>query len=66
MKKFLINFLLVNLILFSSAQAYVDPGSASIVVQVIIGFIAGLIATIKLWWKKFKNFFSKILEKKKN
>lgn len=66
MKKFIINFIAINLILFSSAQAYVDPGSASIVVQVIIGFIAGFIATIKLWWNKFKNFFSRIFKKKKN
>ena len=66
MKNFLINFLFINLILFSSAQAYVDPGSASIVVQVIIGLIAGFIATMKLWWKKFVDFFSKVFKKKKN
>ena len=66
MKNFLINFILINIISFSSAQAYVDPGSASIVVQVIIGLIAGFIATIKLWWKKFLDFFSKVFKKKKN
>ncbi len=66
MKNFLINFVLINLILFSSARAYVDPGSASIVVQVIIGLIAGFIATMKLWWKKFEDFFSKVFKKKKN
>ncbi len=59
-------FLLLFIIFFSFttySQAYVDPGSASIIIQAIIGFIAGALATIKLWWKKFISLFSKKTKK---
>ena len=59
-------FLLLFIIFFSFttySQAYVDPGSASLIIQAIIGVIAGALATIKLWWKKFISLFSKKAKK---
>ena len=59
-------FSLLLIIFFSFttySQAYVDPGSASIIIQAIIGVIAGALATIKLWWKKFISLFSKKVKK---
>ncbi len=41
------------------AQIYLDPGTASIILQVVIGAIVGALATVKLYWHKFKNLFSK-------
>ena len=37
----------------SSAHAYLDPGAASIALQVLLGGIAGLALAIKLYWYKF-------------
>ncbi|XSC43510.1 hypothetical protein ACF1BQ_037110 [Bradyrhizobium sp. RDT10] len=37
----------------SSAHAYLDPGSGSIILQVLLGGIAGLVVAIKLYWHKF-------------
>tara|TARA_Y100000590_G_C14998959_1_gene743085 strand:+ start:203 stop:412 length:210 start_codon:yes stop_codon:yes gene_type:complete len=51
----------------SSAYAYLDPGTGSIILQAILGAIAAGLMTIKIWWQKFKSFFSKILNfSKKN
>ncbi|ANW05326.1 hypothetical protein LMTR13_05760 [Bradyrhizobium icense] len=37
----------------SSAHAYLDPGTGSIILQVLLGGIAGLVLAIKLYWHKF-------------
>ena len=37
----------------SSAHAYLDPGAASIALQVLLGGIAGLALAIKLYWHRF-------------
>lgn len=40
------------------AYAYLDPGTGSLVVQSIIGMIAGGLAVVGLYWGKIKTFFS--------
>ena len=47
-----------------SSYAYLDPGSGSLIVQAIVGAIAGGIMFIKLYWEKVKAFFSKTEEEK--
>jgi hypothetical protein len=37
----------------SSAHAYLDPGTGSIILQVLLGGIAGLVLVVKLYWQKF-------------
>jgi hypothetical protein len=37
----------------SSAHAYLDPGTGSIILQVLLGGIAGMAVAIKLYWHKF-------------
>jgi hypothetical protein len=37
----------------SSAHAYLDPGTGSIILQVLLGGIAGLVLACKLYWQKF-------------
>lgn len=51
--------------LFTDAYAYIDPGSGSIIIQVIIGFFA-LLGTIYYSIKnKISSFFKKIFKKNK-
>lgn len=38
----------------SDAFAYIDPGSGSLVIQLIIGALVGVGITIKLYWYKLK------------
>ena len=46
------------------ANAYLDPGSGSIILQAILGFIAAAVATLSFYWNKFKLFIKKIFKKK--
>ena len=46
------------------AYAYLDPGTGSIILQAILGFIAASVATISVYWTKFKLLISKIFRKK--
>ncbi|HLB66078.1 MAG TPA: hypothetical protein VJJ78_00570 [Candidatus Saccharimonadales bacterium] len=39
--------------------AYLDPGSGSLILQVIIGFVLGAGVLIKTYWSKIKGLFSK-------
>ena len=43
----------------TSAYAYIDPGVGSIILQAIIGAIAAMSLTIKIYWQKIKSFFKK-------
>jgi hypothetical protein len=46
-----------------TAYAYLDPGSGSIIIQVVVAFLAGLIMLIKLYWGKIKLFFGRFSSK---
>ena len=39
------------------AFAYVDPGSGSILLQLLLGGIAGVGVIVKLYWRRFKDRF---------
>ena len=48
------NFLLNSFSLIK-IHGYIDPGSASAIIAMIIGAIAGVGMTIKLYWLKIKH-----------
>ena len=50
---FIISFFLLKI------SGYIDPGSASAVFAIIIGAIAGLGMTLKLYWFKIKEKISR-------
>lgn len=39
------------------AHAYLDPGSGSMILQVLLGGIAGAAVVIKMYWRRFLAFF---------
>jgi hypothetical protein len=47
----------------ASAYAYLDPGSGSFILQIIIASIMGLIFMVKLYWKKIRAFFDNIFSR---
>ena len=49
-----------------NAFAYLDPGTGSIILQAIIGFLAAIGATVTLYWQRLKSFFKKISKKRKS
>lgn len=48
-----------------SSFAYIDPGTGSIILQVIVGFVAAFFAYTTLFWRKFKSLLTKLFKKKK-
>ena len=36
------------------AFAYIDPGSGSILLQLILGGVAGALVVVKMYWQRFK------------
>ncbi len=56
--KILLGFVLIYLVLPSHTYAYLDAGSGSYLIQIIIASLAGFGYLIKLNWKKLKNIFT--------
>ena len=42
----------------SNAYAYIDPGSGSLILQMLIGTLVGLGITLKIYWHKIRMKFS--------
>ena len=47
------------------SYAYLDPGTGSIILQAILGFIAASLATLSFYWNKVKTFLCKFFKKDK-
>lgn len=39
--------------------AYIDPGAGSLLIQLLIGGVAGLAALVKLRWRRIRSYFSR-------
>lgn len=65
MKKYLFYTTVLYFFSHSDVYAYLDPGTGSMILQAIIGFITAALATILYYWEKVKTFFLKLFRKKK-
>tara|TARA_Y100000817_G_C16732104_1_gene488464 strand:+ start:205 stop:420 length:216 start_codon:yes stop_codon:yes gene_type:complete len=66
MKKYILQTSIIIFFMLSSpANAYLDPGTGSIILQAILGFIAASIATLSFYWNKVKLFLVKLFKKDK-
>ena len=50
---------LVPNFLISDAFAYIDPGSGSLIIQMLIGALVGVGITIRVYWYKIKEKISR-------
>jgi len=57
-------FFLYFFLFTSSAHAYLDLGTGSIILQAIVGAIAAFFSTLYIFWEKVKIFFRKVFKKK--
>ena len=55
---------LFNLMFIPTAHAYIDPGTGSYVLQMIIAGLLGGAYVIKIYWIRVKMFFVNIFSKK--
>lgn len=58
--KYIVAFLAIFYMFSTPAYAYIDPGTGSMVAQVLIAVVATCLCFIKSIWINFKNFFKKI------
>ena len=58
MRVFIIALSALLIVAPTPAFAYLDPGTGSMILQGIIGAIAGLMVAGKLYWGKLVSFFS--------
>lgn len=57
---FVIVCFILSFMLFSDpVYAYLDPASGSIVWQVVVGGLLAALATVRIYWKKIKSFFTR-------
>jgi hypothetical protein len=48
----------------SRAHAYLDPGTGSYVLQIVIGVLLGGIFALKTFWTRIKSFAQNLLSRK--
>jgi len=52
---------ILALLLFANeAHAYIDPGTGSLILQLIAGAFLGSLMTVKIWWYRMTGFVSRI------
>lgn len=59
MKLYFMSVALVACFFAPPAFAYIDPGMGSMWIQALIAFLAGFGVTLRIYWQRLKNFFSK-------
>ena len=48
--------------LHKSPMMYLDPGSGSFIIQLLIGAGAGILVTVGVFWERIKGFFGRSSE----
>ena len=57
--------LLTTFLVIPSVHAYLDPGTGSLILQIIGGAIVTALFSIKIYWKKIKGKFSNVFSSNK-
>ena len=53
------NNIILHAIIRGTAQNYLDPGSGSIIIQLIIGAVLGLGVVVRVFWGKIGGIFTR-------
>jgi len=56
-------FIVFSLVVPFNAAAYLDPGTGSFIIQVIIAGAATVAISIKVFWRKIKEFFLRLFKR---
>ena len=49
---------MITMVFPSEIYAYLDPGSGSYILQILMGTLLGASYLVKVYWDKIKSFFS--------
>ena len=47
----------MNSNIFFRVMTYLDPGTGSFIIQILLAGILGIAVAVRIYWKKIKNFF---------
>ena len=47
-------------IFVQESHAYLDPGTGSFILQLVLAGLFGLLLTVRIFWKKIKAFFVRL------
>jgi hypothetical protein len=53
---------LTLLLTADDAQAYLDPGTGSLVLQIVAGSVLAVAYTVKVYWRRITSFFRRDTE----
>jgi hypothetical protein len=62
----LIALVLVCLVFPRPAYAYLDPGTGSYILQLILAALLGVAFAVKLFWKNIKTFFQDLFSREED
>ena len=57
----LLSVLVLILLPVGNAHAYIDPGTGSFIIQMLIASILGAVLTVKMWIGTIKRFFLRLV-----
>ena len=63
LKSLLICSCVLVLILAEAAQAYLDPGTGSLLFQMLLASLVGAVVAVKMFWYNIKRFLSGLFSK---
>lgn len=55
--------LLILLLVCQPAYAYLDAGSGSVLIQILLAGVGGMLAIIKLYWQRMKEAYHRVIAK---
>lgn len=55
----------VGLVFAPSAFAYIDPGSGSYIIQILIASFLAVSVAVATFWKRLRLFFGKLLKRRR-
>ena len=64
LRTLMISSIVLVLILADVAQAYLDPGTGSYLIQILLAGLFGAAVSIRIFWGSIKSGFSRLLGKK--
>jgi hypothetical protein len=57
-------FVVIHLLLVQKAYAYLDPGTSSYILQVIVAILIGSALATRVFWNKIMSFFKQLFSKR--
>ncbi len=58
--------IIVHLPVLGTTDAYLDPGTGSIIIQVVIATFVGGMFAAKLYWRRIRTFFKNLFSSRAN